>query len=407
MRVSPRVTRSRQARTFLTITFGAVLLLCFPALIGVDADYLGVATPLAQWIPALAVILAVRPVRGSRALRGSWRASPFGGARTWIVIGLITAAILGVAAAQIVVGVAVGVVSWSPDPAIGETALLVLPVALLALLSATGEEFGWRGFLWTRVRGNRGFWWTALAVGAVWAVWHLPLLVAYGAQGDLSWRTVLGTTVDLLMASLVLGAGRELSGSVWPAAWGHALVNSVLVFATTAFVTPATQLPDSAFWVYKALGWAAWVGAAAGMLALRRRLLIAPARDVTGRSLDETEDALLEAMRTSDVDALRALLAEDLRFRPPDGSVVDRAADLHAHASGALRFLQIEETHRTTEQQKGRGSTVSRSRVHLVDRGRIAEATMTYRRSWAIVGGRWQVVAGSAEIVNDEEAVDP
>ena len=32
--------------------------------------------------------------------------------------------------------------------------------------------------------------------------------------------------------------------------------------------------------------WAAWVGAAAGMLALRRRLLIAPARDVTGRSLD-------------------------------------------------------------------------------------------------------------------------
>ena len=405
--MSPRVTRSRQARTFLTITFGAVLLLCFPALIGVDADYLGVATPLAQWIPALAVILAVRPVRGSRALRGSWRASPFGGARTWIVIGLLTAALLGGAAEQLVVGVAVGVVSWSPDPAIGETALLVLPVALLALLSATGEEFGWRGFLWTRVRGNRGFWWTALAVGAVWAVWHLPLLVAYGAQGDLSWRTVLGTTVDLLMASLVLGAGRELSGSVWPAAWGHALVNSVLVFATTAFVTPATQLPDSGFWVYKALGWAAWVGAAAGMLALRRRLLIAPARDVTGRSLDETEDALLEAMRTSDVDALRALLAEDLRFRLPDGSVVDRAADLHAHASGALRFLQIEEVHRTTEQQKGRGSTVSRSRVHLVDRGRFAEATMTYRRSWAIVGGRWQVVAGSAEIVNDEEGVEP
>ena len=112
-------------------------------------------------------------------------------------------------------------------------------------------------------------------------------------------------------------------------------------------------------------------------------------------------------MRTSDVDALRALLAEDLRFRLPDGSVVDRAADLHAHASGALRFLQIEETHRTTEQQKGRGSTVSRSRVHLVDPGRFAEATMTYRRSWAIVGGRWQVVAGSAEIVNDGEAVDP
>ena len=37
----------------------------------------------------------------------------------------------------------------------------------------------------------------------------------------------------------------------------------------------------------------------------------------------------------------------------------------------------------------------------------FAEATMTYRRSWAIVRGRWQVVAGSAEIVNDEEGVEP
>lgn len=402
--MSTRARVGRRTVAFLGIAFGAVLALCLPALLGVDADYLGVATPFAQWIPALAVALAVRPARGSRQLRRLWRAAPFGGARTGIVVALVTLAVAGVAGVQTALGVLTGVVSWAPAPGLGATALLVLPVALLALVSATGEEFGWRGFLWTRVRAGGGFWLTALAVGAIWAAWHLPLLLAYGVQEDLPWRVVIGTTIDLVAASLVLGAGRELSGSVWPAAWGHALLNSVLVFASTGFVTPESALSEPAFWGWKALGWAGWVGAAAGLLALRRVRTVGPVRDSTGRSLDETHDALLDAMRASDVDALRLLLADDLRFRLPDGSVVGRSADLETHATGAVRFLRIEEIERESAEEGGRGRTTARTQIELVDRGRYIEATMVYERSWAIVERRWQVVEGSATVAAGADA---
>lgn len=403
---STTIAQRTAVRVFLAISFAAVLLLCAPALLGVDADYLVVATPLAQWIPALAVLVAAGPLRrrmhrsslGRTSVKDLWRLVPLNGPRTWIAVALVTLAVASVAGAQILVGVATGVVRWSPDPALGTTAFLILPVAFLALLSASGEEFGWRGFLWTQVRGTRGFWWTAAGIGLVWAAWHIPLLLTYGIQGDLAWRTVLATTIDLIAASLVLGAARELAGNVWAAAWGHALVNSALVFAATNFVTPADARSDGAFWLYKAIGWAAWIGATFGMLSVRRAVEKAPRTDADGRTLDEAEDDLQKAMRAGDTHALRSLLAEDLRFRLPDGSVIDRATDLERHASGATRFVSLREQGRETVQRGDEGGTTSRAHVVVVDHGSTIAATMIYRRSWSIAQGRWQVVDGRVDV---------
>lgn len=261
---------SRSVALFLAVAFLAVIALCTPALLGIDADYLVVITPFAQWIPAVAVVIALRASGVGLRWREAWALLPFGGRRTSEALGLVTIAIVAVAAAQIAVSVSVGVVEWSPAPDVGSIALWVLPVAILALLSATGEEAGWRGFLWTGLRERRGFWATAFVVGVIWAAWHLPLLAAYGVQGDLPWRNVVATTIDLVMASFVLGAGRELSGRAWPAAWGHALVNSVLVFTSTSFVTPDRALADPEFWAYRAIGWGLWLVAALGVLLCRR-----------------------------------------------------------------------------------------------------------------------------------------
>lgn len=260
---SPRATA-----IFLVVVFAAVIVLCGPAMLGMaDADYLVVVTPIAQWLPALAVIPALRLAGRRDRLRRAWSAWPFGGASTWAAIGLITLAVLAVPALQILIGSLTGVVAWSPAPDAAALAVWVLPFALLALLSAVGEEFGWRGFLWTEIRNRRGSWLTALTIGLIWAAWHLPLLLAYGVQGDLPWRNVIATTVDLVAASLVLGMARERSGSAWPAAWGHALLNSALVFASTNLVTADDSLPDSQFWAYRAIGWAAWVLGAAALFA--------------------------------------------------------------------------------------------------------------------------------------------
>ncbi|MGR2751925.1 CPBP family intramembrane glutamic endopeptidase [Agromyces arachidis] len=269
----PAPARSPKATSiFLAIVFAAVVALCAPALLGLaDADYLVVATPFAQWLPALAVIPALRLAGRRDGLRRAWRARPFGGARTWAAIGLVTLAVLAVPALQILIGTAAGVVAWAPAADASALAAWVLPFAVLALLSASGEEFGWRGFLWTEVRNRRGPWLTALAVGLVWAAWHLPLLVAYAVQGDLPWRNAMATTVDLVAASLVLGMARERSGSAWPAAWGHALLNSAIVFASSNLVTPDDTLPDPQFWAYRAIGWAAWVLGAAALFATAGR----------------------------------------------------------------------------------------------------------------------------------------
>ena len=270
MQTRQRPGSTRSIAIFVALAFLAVAIICAPALLGADADYLVVLTPFAQWIPALAVLPALRWAGRRDRLRTAWRLSPFGGATTWTVLGLVTLAVVTVAAVQVLLGVSTGLVSWTPAPELAATALWVLPVALLALLSATGEEVGWRGYLWTELRDRRGFWVTALAVGMIWSAWHLPLLAAYGMQGDLPWRNVAATTIDLVAASLVLGAAREISGSVWPAAWGHALLNSALVFASTSFVTPDRALADADFWGYRAVGWAAWVLAAFALVAVHR-----------------------------------------------------------------------------------------------------------------------------------------
>ena len=68
-------------------------------------------------------------------------------------------------------------------PAFGETRVVVLVGAtLLGTLGQAGEEVGWRGYLLPRLAGRIGLAGASVAVGAVWALWHLPLLYAPGAD---------------------------------------------------------------------------------------------------------------------------------------------------------------------------------------------------------------------------------
>ncbi|MDY0947138.1 nuclear transport factor 2 family protein [Frigoribacterium sp. CFBP9039] len=120
-------------------------------------------------------------------------------------------------------------------------------------------------------------------------------------------------------------------------------------------------------------------------------------RDDHGRSIDQAQDALHQAMRGGDVSHLRELLYERLTFELPGGSVIGRAADLDAHASGATRFDKLSELHRSTLEQNGHGRTSSLVDIVVFDKSHRIEARMMYRRFWSIIEGRWQVVAGSAE----------
>jgi len=105
-------------------------------------------------------------------------------------------------------------------------ATFVVVGSLQSLLSATGEELGWRGFLVPTLARTMSFGRTALLSGAIWAAWHVPLIAFadYNA-GTPTWYAVLCFAIMVVSLAVPLAWLRLRSGSVWPAAILHATHN--------------------------------------------------------------------------------------------------------------------------------------------------------------------------------------
>jgi len=98
--------------------------------------------------------------------------------------------------------------------------------SLQSLVSATGEELGWRGFLVPTLAKTMSFGRLSLLSGAIWAVWHVPLIIFadYNA-GTPSWYSVTCFAVMVVALGVPFAWLRLRSGSVWPAAILHASHN--------------------------------------------------------------------------------------------------------------------------------------------------------------------------------------
>ena len=92
--------------------------------------------------------------------------------------------------------------------------------------SALGEEIGWRGFLVPELSKITSFTKTALISGAIWSVWHYPLLIFSGYNaGTPVWYGLLCFTTMVVAISFVFAWMRLKSGSLWTAAFLHASHN--------------------------------------------------------------------------------------------------------------------------------------------------------------------------------------
>ena len=111
----------------------------------------------------------------------------------------------------------------------------VLPVFFLFLatvgmvgscISALGEELGWRGFLVPQLAKVTSFPRVALISGAVWALWHYPLILFadYHGSGPL-WFSIACFTVLVLGISFLFSWMRLKSCSVWTGMLLHASHN--------------------------------------------------------------------------------------------------------------------------------------------------------------------------------------
>jgi membrane protease YdiL (CAAX protease family) len=115
---------------------------------------------------------------------------------------------------------------------------------LRSMVTATGEEIGWRGFLAPELMRHMGYVPVCLLTGTIWALWHWPaiLLTDYSAEGTgAAWQlacftvSIVGVTFPITYLAL---KGR----SFWPAAVFHAAHN----LAIQSWLDPLTvKNPDT------------------------------------------------------------------------------------------------------------------------------------------------------------------
>lgn len=132
-------------------------------------------------------------------------------------------------------------------------ALALAPLGVAAsLLTALGEEIGWRGFLAPALYRLGGFGWASLTTGLIWGIWHLPLILSsdYNA-GTPSWYAVPCFMVSVTGLSVMLARLRLHSDSLWPAALFHATHNAIIqgVFDASTIDTGPTRWITSEFGV--------------------------------------------------------------------------------------------------------------------------------------------------------------
>ena len=188
------------------------------------------SSPLVPFGPALAAVTVTALAGGAKhvlyLLRqlGRWRVHP-----GWYAIAV------GVPFALTGLAVILGVVAGAPAPDM-ETyeGWYQLPASLLITLLIVGcfEELGWRGFAQPRLQRSRTALTSALLIGVLWAIWHLPELVSDPTDQ----RPPLPFFVWVIALSVILAwLYNSTGGSVLIVALSHSAANTAGAFLLPAF----------------------------------------------------------------------------------------------------------------------------------------------------------------------------
>ena len=145
----------------------------------------------------------------------------------------------------------------------GAELLLVIPFAIaLSTPVQAGEEIGWRGFALPRLAGRLGLRRASVVLGVIWALWHLPLFYARGADTyhqSFPLYAAAVTAISVAMAWLLA----KTRGSLLLVMLMHAAVNNTKDIVPSAGVPASSPFGLNASpvgWIGLALLWvaAAW-----------------------------------------------------------------------------------------------------------------------------------------------------
>jgi uncharacterized protein len=112
----------------------------------------------------------------------------------------------------------------------------IVPIFLLNLVSNVWEEIGWRGFALPRLQARYSALVASLILGALWAAWHLPLLLnPANPMSAFPWfATLINITATAIIYTWIYNNTR---GSLLLVTLFHAASNMV-AFALSAVLTP-------------------------------------------------------------------------------------------------------------------------------------------------------------------------
>ena len=105
------------------------------------------------------------------------------------------------------------------------------------------------------------------------------------------------------------------------------------------------------------------------------------------------ERALQAAQLASDVEELDRLLHPDLLAVGPDGSLVDKAADLEAHRTGVFEIQELTEEDVQLRVAGDAAATFVVLQIRGAIAGEAVSGRMRYTRTWSRDGGAWRVIA--------------
>jgi membrane protease YdiL (CAAX protease family) len=136
----------------------------------------------------------------------------------------------------------------------------VIGTPLSGLAAVFGEEYGWRGHL----RGALdplGKVRSALLVGLVWGVWHVPVILRGAHTYPPTWLGVLLGMVFFVLWGLVQSYAVLKTGGIWVPAFMHGVVNSVYAFTLNYVARPRDTVLSFGLGVYGLACLAVLVGA--------------------------------------------------------------------------------------------------------------------------------------------------
>lgn len=113
-------------------------------------------------------------------------------------------------------------------PGMGVLIIAFIPMLIFSMMTAAGEELGWRGYAFPILERLYGTKKAILINGSIWAVWHMPIII--GGQYQSSVNIVYGLIsffIEVMIITIILAWLRKLSGSVIPAIILHAAHNLV------------------------------------------------------------------------------------------------------------------------------------------------------------------------------------